>query len=373
MAPKDYGDVRYVQNILNFIASLLLFGYFLSGSRLLALSNNELRSRRIRGVMSLILILASTVLIISTLCCYFIHINAPSVSVLFLVSLPVCFSPLLSNYINTTAQGDNHIGRLSLARFLPSLIYVPVAFFIYKNIGASSSKMILLQWGINTIISLIIIISARPSFSKLKPIFKELNKENRSYGFQLYVGSLVMVATNYIAGITLGKFNVDNTEVGFYTLALTITAPLAFLPSIIGTTYFKQFSKQNRIPTKVMKISLLITFISCILYILMIKPIVLFLYSDRYALVGNYASWLAIGVSIHGLGDMINRFLGSHGQGKSIRNASIANGVIKIFGYIVLVYYFNTVGAIFTTILCDFIYCIVIVYYYRMFVCNPRN
>ena len=32
LSPADYGDVRYVQNIINFIASLLLFGYFLSGS-----------------------------------------------------------------------------------------------------------------------------------------------------------------------------------------------------------------------------------------------------------------------------------------------------------------------------------------------------
>lgn len=49
LAPPEYGDVRYVQNIINFIASLLLFGYFLSGSRLLALSDSEERSRNIRG------------------------------------------------------------------------------------------------------------------------------------------------------------------------------------------------------------------------------------------------------------------------------------------------------------------------------------
>ena len=29
--PIDYGDVRYVQNIINFIATFLLLGYFVSG------------------------------------------------------------------------------------------------------------------------------------------------------------------------------------------------------------------------------------------------------------------------------------------------------------------------------------------------------
>ena len=53
-----------------------------------------------------------------------------------------------------------------------------------------------------------------------------------------------MVASNYLAGITLGVFNEDNTEVGFYTLALTVTTPLSTLPAIIGTTYSLQSSQK---------------------------------------------------------------------------------------------------------------------------------
>ena len=58
LSPESYGDVRYVQNIINFISSLLLFGFFLSGSRLLALSDSEIRSRRIRGILLLILFIS---------------------------------------------------------------------------------------------------------------------------------------------------------------------------------------------------------------------------------------------------------------------------------------------------------------------------
>ena len=72
--PVNYGDVRYVQNIINLIAALLLFGYFLSGSRLLALSNDEAYSRRIRGAMVVILLIASLILIIGTASNYWIHL-----------------------------------------------------------------------------------------------------------------------------------------------------------------------------------------------------------------------------------------------------------------------------------------------------------
>ncbi len=366
---SDYGDVRYVQNIINLVASLLLFGYFLSGSRLLALSSVESYNRRLRGAMVVILVICSILLMGSCLFCYYIHQDSkPIVAHLFLLSIPVCLNPLLGNYINTTAQGDNHIGRLSLSRFLPMLIYIPIAYYFYSKWGATSSNMILLQWGCYTAILLAIIISTSPSFNNLRPVFSELNKENIEYGFQLYLGSLVMVATNYLAGVSLGLFNTDNSEVGFYTLALTVTTPLTMLPATIGTTYFKEFATMPKIPAKVLKYTIGITVVSCILFILLIKPVVTLLYTERYAVVGTYASWLAVGFSIHGIGDMINRYLGSHGQGKSIRNSSIANGVFKIFGFTVLVYFMGTYGALLTNVLCSAIYCAVLIIYYIRFI-----
>lgn len=366
--PKDYGDVRYVQNIINFIASLLLFGYFLSGSRLLALSKNEEYSRKIRGAMVIILAIASLVLLLGCIGCFVFHMKNPVIAHLFLVSLPVCLYPLLINYVNTTAQGDNHIGRLSIARLVPSLLYVPIAYLVYSNFGASSEKLIFLQWGIYSLVLIFVIVSTSPSFHGLKSVFNSLHIENKCYGIQLYIGSLIMCGTNYIAGITISMFNADNSEVGFYTLALTITGPLVMLPAIIGTTYFKQFAHQDRIPNKVMKFTIIMAGLSCLVFIIIIKPIVSFLYSEAYAPVGFYAILLAIGFSIHGVGDMINRFLGSHGQGKSIKNASIVNGLFKLFGYTVLVYIFNTIGALLTTVLCDFLYTSVLYVYYQRFV-----
>lgn len=367
--PAEYGNVRYIQNIINFIASLLLFGFFLSGSRLLAISRCEQRSKKIRGVLIIILCVASVLLVLSMIVCFLLH-QTSSIAYLFLISIPVCIYPLLSNYVQTTAQGDNHIYRLSLSQFLPSLIYIPVAYIIYNFYGASSIKMILLQWGIYSIIYIIIIASTKPSFSELSPIWEELKQENSKYGIQLYVGSLVMVATSYLAGITIGIFNENNSEVGFYTLALTVTSPLKTLPAIIGTTYFKKFALQDKIPSNVFKYTLLLTAISCLCFLIIIKPLVIFLYSNTYIVVAKYASWLSVGFCIHGIGDMINRYLGSHGQGKSIRNSSIYNGLFKVFGFTILVYLWGTNGALITNIICSLIYCGTLVYYYLRFISN---
>ena len=196
LAPSEYGDYRYVQNIIDFITSLLLFGYFTSGSRLLALSKDEEHSRNIRGAMCFILGIAISILMVAMLILGFYNV-LPTGPNLFFLAIPVCGYSLMLNYINTVGQGDNHIGRISVARLLPSGLYCVIAFFVYKYFGASSSKMLLLYDGIGIIIYTALILSTKPNFSNLKNSLSALSQENKHYGFNVYLGSLIAVSTQY--------------------------------------------------------------------------------------------------------------------------------------------------------------------------------
>lgn len=369
LSPVEYGDVRYVQNIINFVSSLLLVGYFISGSRLLAISDDEQRKRRLRGILCVILAITIIIVMLSMLvmALYSNIVDKPNLSYLFLVAVPVCGNVLMLNYVNTTAQGDNHILRMSIARLLPSLLYCGIAFLIYHFYGATPARMLLLFNGLAIITLFFIIVSTKPSFEDLKGSFKILNEENKAYGFNVYLGGLVAVSTQYVAGITLGAFCEDNANVGFYTLALSLSAPMAMLPGIIGTTHFKKFSRTRKIDSKVLKASVGITVLTLVLFLVFIKYIVGFLYNDSYGSVSTYASVLAFGTSFHGFGDMFNRFLGSHGRGKEIRNSAIVCGITSIAGYLILVYYFTIIGAIITRIAGSLVYLVCMIIYYRKF------
>jgi O-antigen/teichoic acid export membrane protein len=367
LSPSDYGDVKYVLNAIQLISWVVLFGWFLSGSRILALSDDREQSARIRGALIVFLAFAVSMLIIATLIMGLSYINRPEIRALFFFSLPVCSYPLLTNYMNTTAQGDNHIGRLALARVLPVLCYIPVAFYIYNRFGADSRTVLLLHWGVCSLVLVIIIFSTRPSFKNLKPVFDSIRKENHEYGIHLYWGSLAMVATNYLAGVTLGLFNKENTDVGFYTLALSFAQPLSYLPGIVGTTYFKRFVHEKRIPGKVFAMTIILTIVSCVGFMILVHP-VMKLYNESYGVVAKYASWLAVGFSIHGVGDMINRYLGSHGQGLSIRNSSFACGAVKIVGSLLLVWLWNINGAIITLIFSSVVYTLSLFWAYYSFI-----
>lgn len=366
LGPEDYGDVRYVQNIIQLISWTLLFGYFFSGSRLLAISTNEKKSRELRGTMIVILAICSLLLILSTMVVSLFHNGI--ITHLMLVSLPVCIYPLLLNYINTTLQGDNFIGRICIARLLPPILYVIIAYFVYSEFRVSSSLMVLLQWGIYSAVLLCIVLSTRPSFRGVAHCFVELNNENRQYGIQLYYGSLAMVATNYIAGVMLGIFNDDNSNVAYYTLALNLTTPLSYLPGVVGTAFFKKFANLSCIPKIVLKTTVLITLLTCVVFVVLAKPVVHFFYPDEYSCVATYASWMSVGFCVHGIGDMLNRYLGSHGQGCGIRNASFFCGAVKIVGFTLLVWLFNIEGALVTTVLSSIVYSGSIVFYYCRFV-----
>ena len=370
LPPEAYGNVRYVQNLISFISSFLLVGFFVSGSRLLALSKDEEYSRRIRGIMCVILAITVGIvmLVMTGMSIYTGFFDAGSGMLsLYLIAIPFCGNVLMLNYVNTTAQGDNHIGRISAARLLPSLLYVMVAYFVFKYFGASSELMLLMFNGFSVLVLLIIIISTKPSFKDLKGTFRILNEENKKYGFNVYLGSLADNTTSYLAGITLGMFCENNANVGFFTLAVTLSQPLTMLPSIIGTTYFKRFASENKISRKVMLGSVGLTLASLILFVLCIKYVVMFLYNESYYCVATYASWLAVRACLQGMGDMINRFLGAHGQGKQLRNGAFACGAVVLTGSFVLVYFLQVDGAIITKILGSLVYLFMMCYYYVKF------
>ena len=366
LEPSSYGDVRYVNNIIAFFSGIFLFGYFVSGSRLLALAKDKDEANKIKGGLVFILGITIILMIVVMLISGFIHDYClhKKFYYLFYLVVPVCGSTLLLNYINTSSQGDNSITTIAFARLLPQFIYLIIAFLVYKYSGASAEKMLLLQNGIALIILLFLIFKNSPNFSSLKQTLYKLKDENKQYGLQVYYGSLANVSIQYIAGVSLGVFGNDNTNVGYYTLALTVTSPLMMLPNVIGTTYFKQFAHQSFIPRKLLLGTYLMSIASLCAFIILIYPIVDILYNDSYANVAFYASVMALGFTLHGLGDVYNRFLGAHGKGSYLRNAAWISGFISLVGYTIGIYFYGITAAIITRILSSSIYYFSLLFYY---------
>lgn len=365
--PVSYGDVHYVQNLISFFSGIFLFGYFVSGCRLLAISKTKEESDQMKGAMLSILGLTIFGMMVIMLVSGIIHqyiMNKPYYS-LFYAVIPFCGGTLLLNYVNTSSQGDNSIGLIALARLLPSVLYLCAIYVIFNIFGASSMLALLLNTGITFVVLFILVLLNHPSFKNIQYNLKKLNEENKKYGFHVYLGSISNVSVQYLAGICLGLFAVDNSNVGFYSLALTATTPLMMLPNVIGTTYFKKFAVQSCIDKKILISTFLMSFFTLVFFIIFIHPVVDFLFTDDYGRVALYASFLALAATAHGLGDVFNRFIGAHGYGKWLRNGAFISGFVALLGYTGGVYFWGINGAIATRISFAFTYCIAMMFYYK--------
>lgn len=363
---SDYGDLRYVMNMFSFISSFLLLGFFTSGSRLLAIKSDNLLRKRIKGGMIVLLLSTSVIMMLSMIVCSIIFYDNAGLSNLFLAAIFISYSPLLLNYINTTFQGENDIIGISIARIFPYLFYI-ISYYIITTFCEINSACIvlLLQNGTAVLVYVFLIYKSNPSFCNLKESLKILNNENKKYGFDVYIGSVIGVSSVYLIGIFLGHFEENNIDVGFYTLALTLSNPLALLPTIVGTVNFRNFANSKCISKKTFLYTILLSLLSLIVFLILIYPVVNILYPPEYSKVALYSSFLALGCTIHGFGDMLNRFLGAHGKGKALKKSAIACGSVLIIGGCILIFFWGIWGALFTKILSSFAYMLSLLFYYK--------
>ena len=131
---------------------------------------------------------------------------------------------------------------------------------------------------------------------------------------------------------------------------------LSMIPSTAGTTFFKDFVDMDRIPRTVFFTTLMITLIALAGFLLIIKPVVIFLYTEEYISVVSLAYYMAIAATFQGLGDFFNRFISAHGYGKKLRNSSFIIGAFNILGYTLFVLKLGVEGAVITRLLAGMLY-----------------
>jgi O-antigen/teichoic acid export membrane protein len=283
-------------------------------------------------------------------------------------------SPLLLIYplelcLQNVFTGDNKIGKLGIMRVLPRATYLAVIGFLALSKDVSLQDVLFAHMLTIAGILIILLTSTRPLFSEVRSNFKILIQENRSFGLPVYVGILANVATSQISGVSIGYF-IDNTSVGFFAIAQSISQPLQMLPAAIGTVYFKYFANATSIPRKVVILAFSVSAVGLLIAFSAVDFVVLTLYTEEYRAAVGLAYWTIAGAILHGLGGLYNRFLGAQGQGIMLRNSAFAQGIVNVCGYIGLVYFIGVYGAAYTRFAAGLVYFMALLFFYRTYVKN---
>jgi O-antigen/teichoic acid export membrane protein len=367
LGPKEYGIFQYLVNLLSIIPILFTLGVFIATQKLVAHNKYENLKKELLGAVLVYTLISSIIMSIILIGYSFfddilyktnlggiIRILSPWVIV---YQLQIC----LENYL----AGDNKIQTLSLNRTGPKLFFL---FLLFLIITFSAKKLDAFYFNIIQLFGMIIIygytiIKLKPQFSHLKNSFSIIYHEVKVYGIHEYTGTLFDVFTDKIASFSILYF-LTSKEVGFYSLSCTVAGPLALISGVVGTTLYKDFANSKFLPSKPTKVTIAISIVSLIAFLLIIDKVFIIFYSKAYSNVINLTYVTAFAFTLWGIADYVNRFMGAHGFGKEMRNAAFIIGISNVLGFVGLVYLFGVMGAAITKLLASIIYLLSMVYYY---------
>ncbi len=368
LGPEHFGDLKFLQTVFNFAVIFFTFGLFVTGSRMLAQKKNEVIKSELFGALIVLAVFCSVLFTVAVYVFSFFENRIFNNDLGYLIRI---FSPFLLVFVfqiclEDMMQGDNRIYELALFKISPQILYVILVLLLSSIASFTVTSALAFQIFSIAFISFCLIYIIRPRFTDLWKYIALIWKENKVYGSQVYYGVLASVAGQQLGGLSIGYF-LDNTSVGFFLLAYTIALPLRLIPSASGTTFFKEFANCNVLPRKVTTITVAISLLLWLVFLLIIHKLILILYSKSFLPVVHLCYIISFGSVIHGLGDYINKFLGAHGKGKELRNSAIVIGLINLIGYTLLVVKWGIKGAAVTIVITGIVYFIFMYGYYKKY------
>ncbi|BFN37905.1 oligosaccharide flippase family protein [Fidelibacter multiformis] len=373
LGPQGYGDYKFIQSIFNFAIIIFTFGFFQAGNRALVLNNDKQKAKEYYGtelaITGGLFIIMTFFLVIYAL--FDVNIQEKQLSNFLLFVIPFGWVFLLLRYFETLFQADNRIRMLAKVRLYPKvgfLVMSAALYFIFRNIEINRLAVVWSFYiGTEVIVYLIILRKLNVSFKRLRKRFIEIWNYNKSFGLNVYLGSLFALGFSYFSEILISYFGADNSGVGFYSLALTFTMPLTFIPNTIATTHYKDFSKNKIVSKKLLLITLGLSLASLFGLWIIVPPFINFIYGEDFSTVIPLNFIVSFGVIAYGFGDFFNRFLGANGKGKALRNSAFFVGGSLMLSSFLLIPKYGEYGAAYAKLFAGFTYLSVIIFYYLKF------
>lgn len=366
LGPKGYGDFKYLTQLFMFVEMFMTLGVFFSGSRLMAQNKYKDLVPRIKGVMLLYAAVASLVMMGGFFIYSFFEdqIYGNNLGLMIRIFSPFVFIFPLKVSLENILTGTNDIYKLSWFRLMPKVIYLGFALAVSWLFDFTLLWALTLEFLGFLVLNVIMVVMIRPDFRNLKEVYQLVRRENKGYGIQVYFSSLANTATMRLAALAIAFF-MDNTSVGYFGLAITVTQPLTLIPRVVGTTFFKSFANRRTIPLKATLATVGLSLGALLMFFLFIKMFFLAIYTRDFAPALGMTYYIAFGSIVHGFADYVNRFLTAQGRGKDVRNSAFFVGGVNLVGYWVLIKYFMLTGAVITRVAGSFVYLLNQIYYYK--------
>ncbi len=343
LGPTAYGDFAFLGSLFDFAIIIFPAGLFYADNRALVLNQSREKAREYYGATLVYLFILFVAMALALVAYGLLDTNLAEKGLdrFFLFLVPFGWIFLLTPYFDNMLHADNRIHDLAATRFLPKLLTFSAALVVYFLLRGFEGNRLAVIWpvylGAFFLVYAFVFARIRLSFRNLGARMRSIWQHQRNYGVHLYVGSLFSAGAISLTGILISYYSADNAGVGFFILAVAMARPLAMIPGVIATTWFKDFSTQQRASGKLLLSTLLLSLSALLALWLLAGPFIRYFYSEEFLPVVGLVHITGFGMLLYGLGSFFNRFLEARGRGKAVRNINIATGLSLLAANLLLI------------------------------------
>lgn len=373
---SEYGRFAFCLSVIVISALLFDFGLFSAGARLLALAPDRETERTVLGALLMItagfgLVFAAIVAAIAVPVDRFFN---QDVHTMLLLAAALAFFQPFQLLLEQCCQGLNRIHLLSTFQLLISGSNLALLALFAAGHRVTAATAVMASLAGTAIGSLVVIARLRPRFSGASSYFRQVLKDLRSYGFNIYLARVTATSASLldvpIITFFLGRANAGTALLGRYSFAQKLGNPIATMSRALAISRFRAFAKLSRVPKKI-KLWNTVLLLAAAASLVLVGPIALRLIFPRYVeAVPLLLPFAALNV-FAGLFQPYNAFLASHGRGREIRNIAIAVTVASLGGIAVALPLFGVAGAAWAGAAAMALDYLLHVYYYRKFRSQP--
>ena len=367
LTPELYGLYAFFTTLTAFTALFFRFGYFTSLKVLLANTHDKRRQQEYYG-LGLIAGLA-----IGGLYGLFVFGISFGIDPFFGISFggtlralaPLCVVFPMQHLLQDLTIGSNKINQMSAYEVGAKVLFIlPLSLLFFLD----QLTLFQILW-LNTRTALLAMAAVfwqlRPSLRHWRRRLRELRSKQRSYGRHYYAGNLAN-QTTYKLDELLISYVINTTQLGFYSLANMLCAPMVMMSQALSNALFKDFASRSRIPPKLFVYNTL-WLLACVGGLALLSPLIVkWFFGTDYNLVASYILPLSVAYFFQGLYQPF-AFLSAKSWGRAVRNVSLAESVINVVGNVVLILLYGVYGVILTSIAAKLTHFLGLYYYYRQY------
>jgi O-antigen/teichoic acid export membrane protein len=357
LGASGYGDISFVLTLWQLLAVCGTFGLLYSSSRLILLEGRPQAIQEILGTALVIALCVGFMIAVGT-ACLAVPIDKlfhSHVATLLVWLAPLAITLPLSTSLTLMLMSLNRMYALAILTFAPTALALLIVAALARTTFLTPLSILLIQQGTRVVIQGSMVMYLRPAFTGVGPCFTRIRALNKSYGVPVYIGSVAAVATGYLTQLAIYYWT-DNVTLGYYSLSLSLIAPLNMIPNAVASSSYRSFSGQPRISGKVLGTTVLATLAAAMCAVAAYRWGLPVVFTSRFKTAGAMAEIAIVGAILGGFGDFFNRFLGAHGWGKTLRNGAFAFGLAQILGFSLVVPRWGAWGAIYATIAAQALY-----------------